>query len=212
MEYIPGRSIAAAVCDAAPFDPMLVVTAVERMAWLFSNATGDALDAAFFIQKIADIARCGSGDSPLAGGIEACAGLLRRRDWRGIPASPCHGDLTLENIILKADKSVVFIDCDEPFASSFWLDFGKLFQDISGHWCIRALYADDVPPVRRLNAIQKLDQLGTRLRALAASISPILAERLPQLASLGLFRAVPYTKDPALVAFLCRRIGQLLGN
>jgi len=212
MEYIPGRSIAAAVGDAASFDPLLVVTAVERMAWLFSSTAGDDLDAALFVRKIDGIARHGAADPSLAAEIEACARLLGAQDWRGIPASSCHGDLTLENILLKSDRSIVFIDCDETFASSFWLDFAKLFQDISGHWCIRELYAADAPPVHRVNAIQKLDQLGARLRALAAGIDPALAARLPQLASLGLFRAIPYAKDPALVAFLCGRIGCLLGQ
>ena len=67
------------------------------------------------------------------------------RDWDNIPESPCHGDLTLENILLTAGKTVGLIDCDEAFVSSWWLDFGKLFQDIAGHWCLRGLYAAGAP-------------------------------------------------------------------
>lgn len=143
--------------------------------------------------------------------IRNCAQLLMSQDWRGIPETLCHGDLTLENILLTTGKSIAFIDCDESFASSYWLDFGKLFQDIDGHWCVRALYAADVAPVRLLNAKQKLEQLGGRLRRLAADFDPALPHRLPQLAALSLFRAIPYARSTALISFLCSRIQHVLG-
>jgi hypothetical protein len=138
--------------------------------------------------------------------VRDCGHLLRSRDWTGIPHTPCHGDLTLENILLSAGGSVAFLDCDESFASSFWLDFGKLFQDLDGHWCIRALYGQ----ARLLNAVHKLDQLGAQLRQLALRLEPALAPRLPQLAALGLYRTIPYARDAALVGFVCRRIQHLL--
>ena len=135
---------------------------------------------------------------------------MKVRDWTGIPETPCHGDLTLENILLTAGKSIAFIDCDESFASSFWLDFGKLFQDLDGHWCIRALYGPEPAPARLLNAVQKLEQLGAQFRHLASELDPRLPFLLPQLSALGLYRAIPYARNATSVSFVCDRIERLL--
>jgi hypothetical protein len=116
----------------------------------------------------------------------------------------------LENILLTSGGSIAFIDCDEPFASSWWLDFGKLFQDLDGHWCIRGLYGEG--GVNLLNAAQKLDRLGAHFRRLAARLDGSLVQRLPQLAALGLFRALPYAQSNAVRLFVCRRIQHVLGT
>lgn len=213
MHYIPGRTIANAVTDGGAFDPATVVKAVERLTWIFETQAGDKLAAGLFEDKIRQIERRMSHeieDADLLRDIHTCAQMLLVRNWAGIPATPCHGDLTLENILLTAGKSIAFIDCDDGFASSYWLDFGKLFQDIDGHWCIRALYAPGMAPVRLRNAEQKLDQLGRLLRDLAAVFDPVLPRHLPQLAALGLYRAVPYAQSAGLMSFLCRRIRRIL--
>lgn len=203
MNYIPGRTIADAVMHGATFDPAILVKAVERLMRLFVMGTGGALPACLFQDKIRQIAASSADHA-----ARDCAQMLLVQDWSGIPKSPCHGDLTLENILLTAGGSIAFIDCDETFASSWWLDFGKLFQDLDGHWCIRNLYEEQ--GVSRLNAIQKLEGLGAWLRPLAAGLDQGLVKKLPQLAALNLFRALPYAKDDAARRFICRRIGHVL--
>jgi hypothetical protein len=141
--------------------------------------------------------------------IESCAGRLAQRNWAGIPESPCHGDLSLENILLTTGKSIAFIDCDDPWISSFWLDFGKLFQDIHGHWCIRNLSIASRSS-ELVNAGQKLEQLSGPFLSLASNIDVALTAHLPQLAALCLLRALPYSQDPAVIAFLCHRIHRVL--
>lgn len=205
MEYLPGRSVADAVINAAVFDAATLVRTVQRMTWLFAHGTGAALPARLFRDKIESIAATCSDDA-----IGGSAAQLLALGWDGIPESPCHGDLTLENILLTTGSTVGLIDCDETFASSWWLDFGKLFQDIDGHWCLRGLYAPGAPAVRRINAMQKLEALGTVFRALAARCDPALPARLPQLAALGLLRAAPYAKDDQTKLFLQARIAHLL--
>lgn len=212
MSYIPSRTIADVVMNGAVFDPTAVVKAVERLMFLFSMGAGADLPAHLFEGKVREVAArtAEMSDSELLRAVGECAGLLMARDWSGIPESPCHGDLTLENILLTTGKSIAFIDCDAPFASSYWLDFGKLFQDLDGHWCIRALYGPDQSGVRLLNAVQKLDMLGRHFRQLAADMDNRLAARLPQLAALGLLRAIPYAPNDAVRHFLCRRISHVL--
>jgi aminoglycoside phosphotransferase len=213
MNYIPGRTVADAVMNGGAFDPAAVVKAVERLMNLFLMSRGRDFPAPLFSGKIRDVAgRIGmtQTDPGLRDAARDCARMLMARNWEGIPESACHGDLTLENILLTSGKSIAFIDCDAPFASSYWLDFGKLFQDIEGYWCLRALYGAEDGGVRLLNATQKLHGLGARFRRLAAELDGPLVDRLPQLAALGLFRAIPYTQDEAVRRFLCRRIVHLL--
>ena len=213
MNYIPGRTIADAVMNSGSFDPVAVVKAVERLMWLFSAQRGAPIEPEIFRTKVAEA----SGrmlreteDDQLLDAMLTCAKELLLRDWSGIPETPSHGDLTLENILLTAGKSIAFIDCDDAFASSFWLDFGKLFQDIDGHWCIRSLYGESADPVRRLNASQTLEKLGLHIRGLAAEMDSDLPVRLPQLAALGLFRAIPYAHTDVVRRFLCDRIARVL--
>ena len=204
MQYLPGRSLADAVSQAALFDPAAVVKSVERMMWLFAPAAGLPLAPHFFQNKIRAIAQEAPDE------VRQAAARLSACNWHGIPESPCHGDLTLENMLITTARTVAFIDCDQAWVSSYWLDFGKLFQDIEGHWCLRRLYAPGVPPAQRINAIQKLEPLGRAFRTLAARTDTVLLERLPQLAALGLLRAIPYAKDQDTIAFICKRIAHLL--
>jgi aminoglycoside phosphotransferase (APT) family kinase protein len=213
MNYIPGRTIADAVINSGPFDPFAVAKAVERLMWLVSAQRGAPIETDIFKAKIAEVTRrmVGEiGDRQLLEAIQVCARQLSKRDWSAIPETPSHGDLTLENILLTTGKSIAFIDCDDAFVSSFWLDFGKLFQDIDGHWCIRALYAAGTESVRRLNASQTLEKLGLHFRRLAAEMDADLPSRLPQLAALGLFRAIPYAHTDSVRFFLCDRIARVL--
>jgi aminoglycoside phosphotransferase len=204
MQYLPGRSVADAASQAATLDAAMIAKSVERMMWLLAPHAGAALAARPFHDKIQAVAKTGGE------GVRQAASRLAALDWSGIPGSPCHGDLTLENMLITTAKTVAFIDCDEPWVSSYWLDFGKLFQDIDGHWCLRRLYDPQSPQAQRVNAIQKLEPLGRAFRALAERTDPALPARLPQLAALGLLRAIPYARDEDAVAFICRRIAHLL--
>jgi aminoglycoside phosphotransferase (APT) family kinase protein len=211
MAYIPGQSLANAVIQASPIDGQRVVKAVERLIWLFLLERDAAIPQSRFQDKIHEIAVLSRDhiNGPSLAAIEACASGLAKKDWRGIPQSPCHGDLSLENILLTAGKSIAFIDCDNPWISSFWLDFGKLFQDVQGQWCLRNLATRSLSS-QLVNARQKLEQLRGSFLSLASAIDTALPARLPQLAALCLFRVIPYSQDPAVVAFLCHRIQRVL--
>ncbi len=214
MEYLPGRTVADAVLEAAPFDRRALAQAVARMMWLFRECRGAALAAARFHGKIDEVVGAlekRNTRTPDLNEVRRCAARLHACDWSDIPESPCHGDLTLENILVAKERGIVFIDCDDPWVSSFWLDMGKLFQDMDGHWCIRGLYESEAQPVRRTNAILKLDRLAGEFRTLAAEADPALPARLPQLAALNLFRVLPYAREENLPRFLCARIARILG-
>lgn len=214
MAYVPGMTVAGSVIEGLQFDVKGIADAVERIIWLFRSCAAEPLPDERFHTKIAQIEMASrersASDPELAENIRACSKRLSSLDWSAIPESLCHGDLTLENIMLIPEEGVTFIDCDDAWVSSFWLDLGKLFQDVIGHWCIRGLYAQETAAVQLSNAVQKLEQLANIFSDVATDADPLIAERLPQLAALNLFRALPYARDPYLPGFICRQINDLL--
>jgi aminoglycoside phosphotransferase len=213
MEYVPACTLASTLATAGSYDTRAVLTAVDQMLWLFSRAAGGEIAAETFAAKIDDVARSCLAHpltASYAGEIEAVRATLSARNWAGIPGSPSHGDLTLENILVSPSRGVVFIDCDEPFASSFWLDAGKLFQDLSGYWCLRHMMQTVQRGADVLNAIQKVEKLAFAMRAVVAAADARLPQRLAQLAALSLFRTLPYARDEGTVSFVLARLRHVL--
>jgi aminoglycoside phosphotransferase (APT) family kinase protein len=199
MDYVPGRTLSELVAGAVPFDRARVLQAVAHLIGAFAASAQGVLDEAQFHRKIDSIA-AQSQASPAAA---ALGRRLAACDWRGIPQSLDHGDLTLENMLLAQDGRIVFIDCDAAWVSSWWLDIGKLFQDLDGRWFLRALAAPS------LDALESLHRLAGDFRGLAQALDPRLPPRLAQLAALHLFRTVPYAAAPA-AAFACAAAARLL--
>jgi aminoglycoside phosphotransferase (APT) family kinase protein len=205
MDYVPSRTLAELVISGQPYDRSGVIEAVAQILWIFRSCVSGTLSADIFTNKIADVARSTESNPEAASHRDAIAALARQlagHDWTNIPASPGHGDLTLENILVSPGQGIMFIDCDEPFASSYWLDFAKLFQDFDGHWCLRDGAED--------GAANELTVLGREFRALAKEANPKLPPRLAQLAALHLFRTLGYARSAATVDFICRATARLL--
>lgn len=213
MEYVPASNLAALICRASPLDREPLVPTLDRIFRFFRLTAADALPSSLFYGKIDQVAQqCADLDScalrlPL---IAKMAARLGAHSWDGIPSSLCHGDMTLENMLLCPARGLVFVDCDDGFASSYWLDAGKLFQDIAGHWCLRGLYAAGAQDAELAGATRRLEQLAPMLRAMLALMDPQLVLRLPQLAALNLFRTLPYSRDQRLVSFVLERIAHVL--
>lgn len=62
---------------------------------------------------------------------------LKGYDWSGFTESFCHGDLTLENIIVR-NNQLYLIDFLDSFYNSWLLDIGKLLQDVQTMWSYRS--------------------------------------------------------------------------
>ncbi|MEI9990686.1 MAG: hypothetical protein WDM86_11665 [Rhizomicrobium sp.] len=200
MDYVPARTLAEIVAGAVPCGRDAILGAVAHFVRACSALSASTIPAAAFRAKIESIAATVPGDAAVAG----VARELLARGWSDIPHSPDHGDLTLENILLAPDQSVVFIDCDVAWVSSWWLDLAKLFQDLEGHWCLRAV------PSPSIDALERLRLFAADFRRLAQALDPALPRRLAQLAALHLLRTLPYARDRATAAFAAAAASRLL--
>lgn len=61
---------------------------------------------------------------------------LNNYNWNNIETSVCHGDLTLENILVKKEK-IYLIDLSKNFIESYYLDYSKILFDFICEWSLR---------------------------------------------------------------------------
>lgn len=124
--------------------------------------------------------------------------LLLNYDWSRFTPSLCHGDMTLENIIVKND-SLYFIDFLDSFYDSWLLDIGTLLQDVQVLWSYR--YAEDVDMNTILRLIVFRDILLDEIEKLAPEYLMDVYYALLQ----KLIRIFPYTKDKVTYDFLTEK-------
>lgn len=70
---------------------------------------------------------------------ECINALLEERDTIATPVGPCHGDLTLSNIILSQSQGMILIDFLPTFLESPLQDLAKISQDLEFGWSFRRL-------------------------------------------------------------------------
>lgn len=211
MDYIPANSLADFIRDGVPFDVRAVIAMLERSFRFFRLTAGAALPAECFQTKLAQIVEQSAWHPACGTQREAIIAMARRLaalSWDAVPSSVCHGDMTLENILFSPERGVVYIDCDDAFASTYWLDAAKLFQDVLGRWCLRNLAPEDGAEWQ--TAALNLDALAQPLRRMLGGIDPALLLRLPQFAALNLFRTLPYAAEDAVVSYVLRQMAGVL--
>lgn len=81
--------------------------------------------------------------------VDEALSILSEHDWGCFTPSFCHGDLTLENIIVK-DNTLYLIDFLDSFYNSWILDIGTLLQDAQVMWSYRKEENIDINTVIRL--------------------------------------------------------------
>lgn len=135
--------------------------------------------------------------------FDAAYAMLRAHDWSDFSESACHGDLTLENIIVKSDQLYV-IDFLDSFFDSWLIDIGTLLQDVQMLWSYR--YTDELD----INALIRLMVFRDVLMDELDSIDSEISKEAYYALLLKLMRIVPYSKDERTMDFLTSRIDELM--
>jgi aminoglycoside phosphotransferase len=115
----------------------------------------------------------------------------------------CHGDLTLENIVVTEDGRIYFIDLLDTFFPHWLADVAKLDQDLEGGWYTRKSPA--LPP----GIIHYLrDRLIGFSEAQLPGAQPIIALIL----CVHFARILPYTRTEADRQFVLDRLDVLIAR
>lgn len=137
--------------------------------------------------------------------IDQSLDLLEAHDWSKLTYSQCHGDMTLENIIVKNDK-LYFIDFLDSFYDSWFLDIGTLLQDVQVMWSYRFQETVSMNTVLRLIVFRDLliDEIKKVNPAYVVEIYYSLLQKL--------IRIYPYTKDELTYNFLNEKTNLVIEN
>ncbi len=132
MEYVKGETMASYIKTwPAYMMKDTISNIVANLIRIDSHINAEA--QAIFQEKISQVA--GSilnNDKTITATVER----LQNYDWSKTLECECHGDLTLENIIVKGDE-LYLIDFLDSFYNSNLIDIAKILQDLIALWSFR---------------------------------------------------------------------------
>ena len=135
--------------------------------------------------------------------IDRAVDYLMNYDWTNFSNSPCHGDLTLENIIVK-NGELYFIDFLDSFYDSWLIDIGKLLQDAECFWSFRNDETMETNTKLRLIIFKKI--IFQKLE----SINPKFLRDSYVSLLFALIRIYPYAKDNETYSFLDKQVSNVM--
>jgi aminoglycoside phosphotransferase len=213
MEFVPAESLAHSLMTGQDVDWKQLLLQLTALLKLYQASSGNPIPDASFVAKLDNIAancRTNVATAHELLRIHDVVSRLKAFGWNDVPRSECHGDLTLENILLRQDGTAVFIDFDVPDQSSWWLDIAKLFQDLYGHWCLRDMVLSNPDRMAVLNAQLAMSRAASVIEPTLAGMVPGGMTRLRPLVAFHLLRTLPYAHSPLIVDYVLRRIATIL--
>lgn len=188
MEYIEGhsgsdistigsRNISLKIKDSLS---ILININLERSKFL-------DVDCSIFVKKLDGILLqidIGSEMYKLARDLKL---IFDRQKTIKLPVGPCHGDLTLSNIIISTSGSLNLIDFLDTFINSPLWDIVKLYQDLKYGWSYRTLAG----PERESARIFFANCIPNQLRI----YEEIMSDQVRLFDALNLVRLSPYIKN-----------------
>ena len=129
--------------------------------------------------------------------------VLKNHDWGNLPSSTCHGDLTLENIMIH-DGKLFFIDFLDSFYDSWVLDMATMLQDAQCLWSFRNETKINNNTLVRMMIFNDLllDGIRKKQENIVCDIYYALL--------LKLFRIVPYCTDIATRDFIHNKVNVVI--
>lgn len=151
------------------------------------------VDESVFLNKIADLKdKLKSKNNPV---INEAISMLQEHSWCRFIRTQCHGDLTLENIIVK-DNQLYLIDFLDSFYDSWIMDISTIMQDVQTMWSYR--HEEEIEINTKLRLLVFRDILMDTVRI----VSPKDYIEVYYALLLKLIRIFPYTKDEETYYFL----------
>ncbi len=135
--------------------------------------------------------------------IDGALSRLRNHDWDKFTVSFCHGDLTLENIIVK-DNQLYLIDFLDSFYDSWIMDISTLMQDVQTLWSYRFESEPNINTILRLIIFRDI-LMDTVKNIMGNTYIEVYYALL-----LKLIRIIPYTHDELTYKFLIDKIQSIL--
>lgn len=193
MEYISGITLAEHMRTIETGKIRGLVDAL--MQYIMTNTDRkEAADERIFFDKIRSLKLNLARMENLT--VDKALDVLETHSWKNFEKSACHGDLTLQNILVK-DGQLFFIDFLDSFYDCWLLDIATLLQDVQVLWSYRKWKIIDMNTLIHLIIFR--DILMDKIRTLNDGkwIQEVFYALL-----LKLLRIYPYTTDAKTLQFL----------
>lgn len=195
MEYIQGITMAEYMQTIEVGKVRSLVESIIRDIVAVNDLESD-VDEFIFINKINDLKeKLSKKNNPV---INEALELLANHNWARFSKTSCHGDLTLENIIVK-DGQLYLIDFLDSFYDSWIMDISTLLQDVQTLWSYR--FQDQI----NINTLIRLIVFRDILLDTVRELSKDDVIEVYYALLLKLIRIYPYTKDNHTYEFLNRK-------
>lgn len=135
--------------------------------------------------------------------VSKALSILEFHDWSKFNKSNCHGDLTLENMIIK-DGTIYLIDFLDSFYDCWILDLGTLLQDVQCMWSYRMEQKMNINTTIRLVIFRDILMNKVKQKFGDDYIEMYYALLLK------LVRIYPYTTDELTTNFLNRQLAAIV--
>lgn len=129
--------------------------------------------------------------------------ILECHSWKQFVQSSCHGDLTLENIIVR-NNQLYLIDFLDSFYDCWIMDISTLMQDVQTMWTYRN--QDEINSNTLIRLIIFRDVLIDKVKAMPGGVYLDVYYAL----LLKLVRIYPYTNDKHTYEFLNEKIESII--
>ena len=200
MEYIQGITMAKYMQTIEIGKVRGLVESIIKDIVTVNEATSD-VDESIFINKIVDLKiKLSSKDNPI---IDEAIDMLINHSWSRFSKTSCHGDLTLENIIVK-DGQLYLIDFLDSFYDSWIMDISTLMQDVQTLWSYR--FQDEI----NINTLIRLIVFRDILMDTVQKLSKDDVIEVYYALLLKLIRIYPYTKDEHTYEFLNQKTSSIM--
>ena len=184
MEYINGSTLSLFLMTQPLSESINVFKDVINFIFKCKKSSFSKYKNIVFLKKIQDIEKKNIFTNNF---FKKKFEFLNNHNWNNIENSQSHGDLSLENIIIK-NQAIKFIDLSENFVDSYKLDISKIMFDLISYWSFR-------------NASLKIDSLKVYsikmhlLEVFFKKLSRDDFEDIKMLIILDFLRVLQYTKN-----------------
>lgn len=135
--------------------------------------------------------------------VKEAIDMLNQHSWTNFKKSYCHGDLTLENILIKNDQ-LYLIDFLDSFYDCYILDISTVLQDVELLWSYRYDSEININTILRLLAFRDIliDEIKSSDSCLYIEVYYALL--------LKIIRIFPYAKDDVTYNFLENKLRYII--
>lgn len=200
MEYVQGITLAEYMKTIEVCKERILVEAIVRNA-VAIKTDYEPVDETIFLNKIASLNKQLSDLENET--VDLALNMLEHHSWSRFVKTSCHGDLTLENIIVK-NGQLYLIDFLDSFYDCWIMDISTLMQDVQTMWSYR--YQNEV----NINTLLRLIVFRDILMDEVKSIAPEDYIEVYYALLLKLIRIYPYTKDTRTYNFLNEKTASII--